>query len=448
MAFVDSLMQETDASVIMVDRHDRPGGHWNDSYPFVRLHQPSAFYGVNSRALGDDNIDTAGWNKGLYELASGTEVVTYFEQVMQRQFLPSGRVQYFPMSEYRAEAGKHLVVSTVTGVRQEVTARKVVDASYMNVLVPSVRGPLYDVADGVRCVPLNALPREQHTDTEYVIVGAGKTAMDAVLWLLRNAVDPDQIRWIMPRDSWILDRAFIQPGALAANTAAGFMRQGLAIANAETVEQLFDLMEEAGQLLRLDETIRPTMYRCATVTQAELEQLRRVKNVIRKGRVERIEAQRIVLQDGEEPTGPNVLHVDCSADGLARREPVDVFRGDTITLQSVRTCQQVFSAAFIGHVEAAYGDGAEENQLCTPVPHPNSDIDFLRTSLAAQINAQAWAQDTALTQWLMDARLDGFSQMGGDASAVSSEARAQVDAAASAAEAKLRALLAQVDAAP
>ena len=25
------------------------GGHWNDAYDFVRLHQPAALYGVNSR---------------------------------------------------------------------------------------------------------------------------------------------------------------------------------------------------------------------------------------------------------------------------------------------------------------------------------------------------------------------------------------------------------------
>ena len=29
-----------------------PGGHWNDAYSFVNLHQPSAFYGVNSLPLG------------------------------------------------------------------------------------------------------------------------------------------------------------------------------------------------------------------------------------------------------------------------------------------------------------------------------------------------------------------------------------------------------------
>ena len=72
MAFTDVLMTESDKTVILVDRHDRPGGHWNDAYPFVRLHQPSAFYGVNSRKLGNDTIDQAGWNAGLFELASGS----------------------------------------------------------------------------------------------------------------------------------------------------------------------------------------------------------------------------------------------------------------------------------------------------------------------------------------------------------------------------------------
>ena len=51
MSFVDTLLSETDADVTMVDRRYRPGGHWNDAYPFVRLHQPSAYYGVSSREL-------------------------------------------------------------------------------------------------------------------------------------------------------------------------------------------------------------------------------------------------------------------------------------------------------------------------------------------------------------------------------------------------------------
>ena len=103
MAFTDVLVEETDATIVMVDRRHRPGGHWNDAYPFVRLHQPSSFYGVNSRPLGSGAIDTHGWNKGLYELATNSEVCAYFGQVMQRQFLPSGRVRYFPLCEYQGD---------------------------------------------------------------------------------------------------------------------------------------------------------------------------------------------------------------------------------------------------------------------------------------------------------------------------------------------------------
>jgi cation diffusion facilitator CzcD-associated flavoprotein CzcO len=71
MAFVDTLLTDTDANVVRVDRRHRPGGHWNDAYPFVRLHQPAGYYGVNSRELGQNVKDAVGLNQGMYGLASG-----------------------------------------------------------------------------------------------------------------------------------------------------------------------------------------------------------------------------------------------------------------------------------------------------------------------------------------------------------------------------------------
>ena len=56
-AFADVILSETDATVTIVDRYHQPGGHWNLAYPFVRLHQPSSGYGVESRALGTNQID-------------------------------------------------------------------------------------------------------------------------------------------------------------------------------------------------------------------------------------------------------------------------------------------------------------------------------------------------------------------------------------------------------
>ncbi|WP_223526793.1 NAD(P)-binding protein, partial [Pseudomonas sp. BF-B-19] len=138
MAFVDTLLKETNARIVMVDRHGRPGGHWNDAYPFVRLHQPSAFYGVNSRELGSATKDTTALNEGLYELASGAEVMSYFDQVMNQQFLPSGQVRYFPMCDYTGDRiDDHRFTSLISGVSHQVRVhKKVVDATHAQTAVP------------------------------------------------------------------------------------------------------------------------------------------------------------------------------------------------------------------------------------------------------------------------------------------------------------------------
>jgi hypothetical protein len=415
MAFTDVILAETDATVVLVDRHAKPGGHWNDAYPYVRLHQPSAFYGVNSRPLGSDRKDTHGWNEGLYELASGAEVLSYYDHVLHRQFLPSGRVQHFPMCEVidSVADGSGAIgrfVSLVSGQQFEVSVTtRIVDATYMNVTVPSVRPPAYDVAPGVRCTPPNDLPRLARPADGYTVVGAGKTGADACLWLLGNGVDPDDITWIMPRDSWYLDRAQIQPGEFFDNTARCFVEQLRHIAESTSIDDVFDRLEAAGLLLRIDTTVAPTMYRCSTVTASELDQLRRIRNIVRKGRVRRIEADRIVLDEGEIPTSLDTAHIDCSADGLERRPVRPVFDGHRITLQTVRHCQQVFSAAFIGHIEAAYGTDDEKNDLCGVVAHPDSHTDWLRTYHGNSMNTARWGADPNLQRWLAEARLDGFS---------------------------------------
>ena len=406
MAFTDVLVTETDATVIMVDRNHKPGGHWTTAYPFVRLHQPSAFYGVNSRPLGENKIDQVGFNKGLYELASAQEVVSYFEQVMREQFLPSGRVRYFPMCDYE---GDGLVVSRLSGEETRVKATKIVDSTYMNVTVPSVRPPPFPVADEVSCVPLNDLVKVDGPKEGYVVIGAGKTGMDACLFLLANGASPDDIRWIMPRDSWILNRANLQPELITEELASprtGERNQW----DAKDMDDLFDILEESGQLLRIDPSVKPTMYRCATVTMAEIEALRSIRNVVRMGHVVEITDNEIRLEEGSIPTTSSVLHVDCTADALATRPSVPVFSANQLTLQAVRTCQQVFSAAFIAYVEATIDDDEDKNRICAPVPHPESDVDWLRTTLGTMQNGGTWASVPKLQQWLMASRLDPFSR--------------------------------------
>jgi hypothetical protein len=408
MAFTDVLLDETDARVVLIERRARPGGHWNDAYPFVRLHQPSAFYGVNSRELGEGTIDQVGPNAGLFELATGSEVVAYFDNVLHRDFLPSGRVDWHPMCTYE---GDRRFRSTVSGETHTVSPNtKVVDASYMKVSVPATSTPSYDVAEDVLAMPLNDLVHTAEPPDGYVVIGAGKTGIDACIWLLTQGVDPEQIRWIMPRDSWLLNRANIQPGLESADASGeGFGGQLRHIAESESVNDMFDRLEAADHLMRIDPAVRPTMYRCATVTKAELAALRRIGNVIRMGRVQRITSDQIVLDEGTIPTTPRTVHVDCTADGLERRPVLPIFAGDQITLQTVRPCQQVFSAAFIAHIEHSVVDDARKNELCTVVPHPDSALDFVETTKGNFLNGMQWFFEPDLAEWLGNARLDAFS---------------------------------------
>ncbi len=408
MAFADTLITESEARVVIVDRAHQPGGHWTTAYPFVRLHQPSAYYGVNSRALGNNTIDCVGWNQGLNELAPVGEICAYFDAVMQQQFLPTGRVEYFPMSEYLGDGR----FRTLAGDEYAVSVNKrIVDASYLRAIVPSMRPAQYSVAPGIDCVAPNELPKFAARD-RYVIIGAGKTAMDVCLWLLRNNVSPDKLTWIMPRDAWLIDRATLQPGpTFIKQFRASFKATLDAIGEATSTDDLFDRLEAAGTLLRLDPSIRPTMYRCATVSQPEFDQLRRIDDIVRLGHVQRIEPTAIVLDGGSIASAPSALFIDCTADGAPQRPAQPVFDGNHMTLQAVRGCQQVFSAAFTAHVELAYDDDAVKNELCAPIPHPDSDLDWLRLTHSDLRNQQRWLYDLELTDWLAAARLNVLAEI-------------------------------------
>jgi len=336
MAFADVLLAETDANILIVDKHHKPGGHWNDAYSFVTLHQPSSFYGVSSRELSNGTVDEIGLNKGLAELASGAEVMAYFDQVMKHTFLPSGRVQYFPMCEYQGDGKFASMLSDKT--YQVKISKKTIDGTYFKTSVPSTHTPSFEIAEGVEFGPLNDLPSLVEPHDGYVIVGGGKTAIDAVLWLLDNKIDPDTISWIMPRDGWWIDRKNTQPSRdFFMNTIGAQATQAEAVAGAENVDDLFERLEKGGVLMRLDPNVKPQMFHGATVSQDELAQLRRIKNVIRKGRVTRLDIDKIHFSDESIATTPNTMHVDCSARAVPVTETYDVFQGDKVVVQTVRS---------------------------------------------------------------------------------------------------------------
>lgn len=410
MAFADTILSDTDASIIMVDRRHKPGGHWNDSYPFVRLHGPSINYGVNSRPLGAGRIDQVGLNKGLHELASGHEICAYFDQVMRQRFLPSGRVTYLPMTHY---ADDGVATSLFSSERTVLKARrKIVDVTLADTRVPSTHPPSFEVSAGVRCVPPNALVQLKEPCSGFVVVGAGKTSMDTVIWLLEQGTDPRLITWIRPRDPWLMNRGVLQISYDFFDATVGALAAELESArDATSIDDLFARLETADVLTRIDASLKPTMFRCAIVSGAELAQLRRIDDVVRMGHVKAIESDRIVLDHGEVPTSLGKVHVNCSADGIPRLPEQTVFQGDRIKVQYVRQCNPTFSGAFIAHVEATLSNDAEKNALCRAVPIPDEPLDWLRGHLSAAQNSYRWSKSPEIMKWLSGARLDGYTAM-------------------------------------
>ena len=218
-------------------------------------------------------------------------------------------MRFFPQHEYTGE--RRFVSSVKQGWTVEaIVRRKVVDATYMDVVVPSIReGPVFPVAPELTIVPPNALvnlgaERSVERYSRYVVVGAGKTGMDAVLFLLAMGVPSELITWIVPNDAWFFNRADIMPNA---DNQLGQILQAGAVSS--TLDQLMAEQERLGALFRLDPQVWPTKYRCATVSMEELEQLRSIERTVRLGRVLRMDAAEIVMEGGSLPYAPTTALV-------------------------------------------------------------------------------------------------------------------------------------------
>ncbi len=431
LSFADTLLQESDAHITIVDKHAQPGGHWNDAYPFVALHQPSAFYGVNSLELGTGRKDTVGHNAGLFELASGAEVTGYFHKVMHQVLLPSARVRYLSMSNFTGmdgvagQGGIGRVTSILSGEETKINVRKkLVDATFFTPQVPATTAPKFKVPEGVRLVTPTQLTHiwqsSEARPSSFCILGAGKTAMDAAVWLLQCGAAPESIQWVMPRDSWLVNRITTQPTEeFFAHSIGGVAKQMKALAEATSVDDLYERLEASGQMLRIDRSHKPSMFHYATMSEGEVQMLRQIKNIIRKGRVQAIESEALVLADGRVPMQKGTLYINCTASGVdaghKQAEMAPIFQPGLIVPKLVRAPLISFSAAVCAYVEMHYGNDensdAIKNQLCPVVPFPRNIAGYIASTITNMTNQVRWSQDKKLRNWMRDSRLDGFSKM-------------------------------------
>ena len=177
-------------------------------------------------------------------------------------------------------------------------------------------------------------------------------------------------------------------------------------AQAASFDDLLERLEDAGRLVRLDPSVPATMYRGTMLSSREVPALRQIEDVVRLGRVRRVEGDRIVLEQGEVATGPNVVHVDCTARGLSDAPPQPVFQPGRIVLQQVRHNSPTLNAALIGFLEARGGEDAEKNRLCPPNPYPGTINDWPRMNTRTWETERQWMGEPEVAAWVAQSRLN------------------------------------------
>lgn len=296
LAFIDTLLTELpQAKVVLVDRRARPGGHWVDDYDFVRLHQPSILYGLASRQLEGN------WLKlllGRFQLpwrhrATKAEILAHFSEFVDDK-VASGQVVYFPGCSYDFggkgnSSGEHHFASLDGKLQYAVKVKdKLVDGVRGECKIPSLCPPEFPVDDGVPLVTPNQM-HDMHRESSgaaktkhFVVLGCGKTAMDAIVFLQSEmGINPDRISWVIPNDVWMLYRDGKGDGGPWSYPRALLKAGG-------DINAACASMESRGELIRVDETIKPTRVRFPVVGRSEIVLMRKIKDTVRRGRVSSI----------------------------------------------------------------------------------------------------------------------------------------------------------------
>jgi hypothetical protein len=148
------------------------------------------------------------------------------------------------------------------------------------------------------------------------------------------------------------------------------------------------------------------MFHTPSLSLREVEDLRRIRAVVRLGRVLRLGADQIVLERGAVPTDRSQVYVDCTATGFKLASALAIFESDCITLQQVRQSQPSLNAALVAFVEAHRDNDVDKNRLCPPNPYPDVPGDWIPWTLRGLHTDATWSDEPDLQSWLRASRLN------------------------------------------
>jgi hypothetical protein len=172
--FVASRYLSRDQKIVLVDRRERVGGMWVDTYPYVRLHQPHPMFTAgNIRwTLGRDRSYLATKDEVLDHFEHCVNVIKqrvqvdeYFGWAVESHDETDGIVRI----TCRSSDGQHLVVETKRLIKAYGFQSKPNEP--LEISSERIQSVSPDFCD-MRCDEMRA------SDTPVWIIGGGKTAMD------------------------------------------------------------------------------------------------------------------------------------------------------------------------------------------------------------------------------------------------------------------------------
>lgn len=362
IAFIDTLLTELPSTkIVLIDKHDAPGGHWNDAYDFVRLHQPSLLYGASSKQMEGNWLKcmltrrTLPWN----HRATKAEILSYYKELVGN-WVAKGQVQFFSNCKYSFEQGADESIHDFSDLDGNTNYSVKVECKLVNGVlgeckVPSQYPVDFPVEEGVKILTPNEL-FISHNDSrngkawqtaimpspqkKYVVLGCGKTAMDTVVFLQSKMdVHPDNIVWVIPNDVWMLNRV--------GSGGPWSYPQALLKCGGDK-EKACNYLEKKGVFSRLDSNVQPTRFRFPVIGKDELHWMRKVKHTVRRGRVSSISFDKnkdIIMNFGSQHDSERLsasegeyIFVHCTSPGP--------FNGNEITELFVSERQMNLSSLF------------------------------------------------------------------------------------------------------
>jgi len=404
MAFLDTLLTELpDKKVVLVDKKVRPGGHWVDDYDFVHLHQPSIVYGIASQQL-EGNWAKLLFTKGMLpwvHRASKQELLDHFQKFVDSK-CESGQVEYFPecvydFSQTMDENTKVVTFESIDGKETyEVEVReKLVNGVQGECIIPSLNPPAFPVDENIKLMTPNQVydlvdPDKSEegflsklmlaalcpgkteipdkANRHFVVMGAGKTAMDTVVFLQEKlGVAPSDISWVISNDVWMLSRE---------NSQGPFGYVKALLDHNGDKDKAVLALEAEGQFVRLDPDVTPTRFRFPTVGKEEIKVMRKVDHKIRRGRVSAIKLDQntgdIVVEfekdDWVIPKSSNKEHifVHCTSPGPFNDKASDgvIFRSERdLTLDLLFAPPISISMSCLAKLESARQKGTLDTEF-------------------------------------------------------------------------------------